>query len=152
MRSREGFTLVETLIVVVLLGLIVLIGLPRMSAAMVQNDLRGARVSLVNLVAAARAASVQGNRLTWIVFEGNTAHVVARPRTDGVAGADTVGAVQDLDEQYGVALAITGGVDSIRFDPRGFGAGFAAAADTIVLSRSGYTAKVTIDGLGRVRH
>jgi len=150
-RSREGFTLVETLIVVVLLGLIVLIGFPKMSSAMVQNDLRGARVAMVNLVAAARAASVQGNRLTWIKFEGNKALVLARPRTDGVPGADTVGVVHDLAQQYGVAVAFTAGADSIRFDPRGFGS-WTAGDVSVVLSRSGHSSTITIDGLGRVRH
>jgi prepilin-type N-terminal cleavage/methylation domain-containing protein len=149
-RSRNGFTLVETLIAVVILGLIVLIGFPKMSSALVQNDLRGARTTMVNMLATARAASVQSNRLTWIKFEGNTAHVLARPRltAGGTGDADTVGAVRDLSDQYGVAVA--SGVDSIRFDPRGFGVG-SGATDTIILSRGGHSSMITIDGLGRVR-
>ena len=66
MRSRNGFTLVETLIVVVLLGLMTLIAFPKMSSAMVRNDLRGARTTMVNMIAKARAAAVQSNRVTWI--------------------------------------------------------------------------------------
>ena len=149
MRSRDGFTLVETLIVVVLLGLMGLIGFPKISSALVRNDLRGARTTMINLVATARAASVQSNRLTWIKFEGSTAHVLARPRlTVGGAGdADTVGAVQDLSGLYGVAVAT--GVDSIQFDPRGFGSGF-GATESITLSRGSYSSVITIDGLGRV--
>jgi prepilin-type N-terminal cleavage/methylation domain-containing protein len=149
-RRRDGFTLVETLIVIVILGLIVLIGFPKLSSAMVQSDLRSARTTIVNMVATARAVSVQSNRLTWIKFEGNTAHVLARPRLTvaGTGDADTVGAVRDLSDQYGVAVAY--GVDSIRFDPRGFGMG-SGATDTIILSRGGHSSMITIDGLGRVR-
>ena len=147
MPSRNGFTLVETLIVVVLLGLIVLIGFPKISSAMSQTDLRSARTTMVNLVATARAAAVQSNRRTWIKFEGNTAHVLARPRTDGAAGADTIGAIQDLADQYKVA--VTPALDSIQFDPRGFGANI-GGGDTIVVSRDGHSSTIVIDGLGRV--
>ena len=150
MRARNGFTLVETLIVVVLLGLIVLIGFPKISSAMSQADLRSARTTLVNLVATARASAVQSNRRTWIKFEGNTAHVLARPRIDGVggaAGADTVGTIHDLADQYKVA--VTPGLDSIQFDPRGFGTDLGGST-SIVVSRDGHSSTITIDGLGRV--
>ncbi len=148
MRSRHGFTLVEALIVVVILGLIVLIGFPKISAAMVRSDLRSARTTMINLVATARAASVQTNRRTWVKFEGATAYVVARPRRMAGAGdADTVGMVQDLSAQYGVALAA--GADSIQFDPRGFGVSFGDTT-SIVLSRNSHSETVTLDGLGRV--
>jgi prepilin-type N-terminal cleavage/methylation domain-containing protein len=154
-RRRDGFTLVETLIVVVLLGLIVLIGFPKIRSALVQNDLRGARTTMVNMVAAARAASVQSNRLTWIKFEGNTAHVLARPRVTPAGGVgfdppDTVGAVRDFAQLYGVSVAFEAGKDSIRFDPRGFGTGF-GTDNSIVVSRSGHSSTIMIDGLGRVR-
>lgn len=150
MRRRDGFTLVETLIVVVLLGLIVLIGFPKMSSAMVQNDVRGARTTMVNLVAKARAASVQSNRVTWIKIEGNSAYVGATPRlvADGLSTTDTVGAVQDLAGVYGVA--VVAGVDSIQFDPRGFGTGF-GTTKSITVSRGSHSSTITIDGLGRVR-
>jgi Tfp pilus assembly protein FimT len=146
-RSRVGFTLVETLIVVVLLGLIVLIGLPKISAAMSRSDLRSARTTMVNLVAAARAASMQTNRITWVKIEGTSAYVGARPRLVDIAGStiDTVGTVQDLGGTYHVTVA---GVDSIQFDPRGFG-GFGTVG-SIVLARDGHSSTITVDGLGRV--
>jgi prepilin-type N-terminal cleavage/methylation domain-containing protein len=149
-QRRDGFTLIETLLVVVLLGLMVLIGLPKMSSAMVRTDLRGARTTLVNMVAKARAASVQSNRITWVKINGTFVHVGTTPRLvpDGVSDADTVGAVQDLAELYGVAVVPD--VDSIQFDPRGFGTGFGATS-SIVLSRDGHSSTITIDGLGRVR-
>jgi prepilin-type N-terminal cleavage/methylation domain-containing protein len=154
-RRRDGFTLVETIIAVVILSLLVLIGLPRMSSAMAQNELRGARTSMINMVAAARAASVQSNRLTWVKFVGNTAHVLARPRLIAAGGfgvnpPDTVGTVQNFADVYGVTVAPEVGVDSIQFDPRGFGAGFGDTT-AIVLTRAGHSSTITIDGLGRVR-
>jgi prepilin-type N-terminal cleavage/methylation domain-containing protein len=147
-RSRSGFTLIEALIVVVILGLVVLIGYPKVGAAMVKTDLRSARTTVINLVATARAASVQTNRRTWIKFEGNKVFVMARPRQKPpLLGneADTVGRVQDLSAQYKVTVAPA--LDSIQFDPRGFGV---SLADTITLSRSGHTEMVMLDGLGRV--
>jgi prepilin-type N-terminal cleavage/methylation domain-containing protein len=141
-RSRSGFTLVEALIVVVLLGLITLIGFPRISAAMVRSDLRSARTAVINLVATARAASVQMSRSTWIKFEDSTAYVFTQT---GVT-LDTIGTVQNLAAQYGVTVA---GADSIQFDPRGFGASFGDST-SVVLSRNSHSETVTLDGLGRV--
>ena len=79
---------------------------------MVRSDLWSARTTVINLVATARAAAVQSNRLTWVKFEGNSAYVIARPRLSGPGGAlvepcDTVGAVQDLSAQYKVGPART---------------------------------------------
>jgi len=145
-RSRSGFTLIEALIVVVVLGLIMVIGYPKVGAAMGKTDLRSARTTVINLVATARAASVQTNRPTWIKFEGNKAYVLARPRKKAGAGtADTVGTVQDLSAQYKVTVAPV--LDSIQFDPRGFGV---SLADTVTLTRNGHTETVRLDGLGRV--
>ncbi|MBA3258891.1 MAG: prepilin-type N-terminal cleavage/methylation domain-containing protein [Gemmatimonadales bacterium] len=150
MRRRDGFTLVETLIVVVLMGLLVLMAFPKMSSAMVRNDLRGARTSMVNLVAKARTVAAQSGRRAWIKFEGNTAHVLARPRLTvaGAGDADTVGAIQDLAEVYKVGVDAS--VDSIQFDPTGIGTGLGAEVATIVLVRGDYSSTITIDGLGRV--
>lgn len=147
MRPRSGFTLIEALIVVVVLGLMTIIAFPRMSAAMVRADLRSARTTMINLVATARAASVQGNRVTWIKRAGNSAYVGAAPRLDGAAGADTVGLVHSLGTNYGVTLS---GADSIQFDPRGFGSWTGGGSTTITLSRSSHSETITIDGLGRV--
>jgi prepilin-type N-terminal cleavage/methylation domain-containing protein len=150
-RSNRGFTLVEAAIVIVVIGLLGILAFPRISAAMSKSDLRSARTTMVNLMAAARAASVASNRMTALQFDAGKAYVTATPRwTVGGGGTvDTVGSVKDLTVLYKVS--VTHKPASVQFDPRGFGSGFAAAADSIVLTRGSYKEVISIDGLGRVR-
>lgn len=151
MRARNGFTLVETLIVVVILGLVMLIGFPKMSSALVRNDLRAARTAVINLTAKARAVAAQSNRRTWVRFDGNVAYVTAQPRLmpGGVGDVvDTVGGVQDLAALYKVGVAAD--VAEIQFDPRGFGTWVGGGLINVVVARGGYSEIIQIDGLGRV--
>ena len=147
---RKGFTLIETLLVVVVLGIVVLIGFPRMSAGMTSANVRGARTTLINLLAKARSAATQANRVTLVKLEGDNAVVLMRPRLlPPIAGndADTLGAVVRLWDSYGVTVTAT--IDSVRFDPRGMGTGFGTGT-TFLISRNDRIDSIKVDGLGRV--
>jgi prepilin-type N-terminal cleavage/methylation domain-containing protein len=145
---RKGFTLIETLLVVVVLGIVVLIGFPRMSAGMTSANVRGARTTLINLLAKARSAATQANRITLVKLEGDNAFVLMRPRLlPGAGNADTLGPVVRLWDSYGVTVTAT--IDSVRFDPRGMGTGFGTGT-TFLISRNDRIDSIKIDGLGRV--
>jgi Tfp pilus assembly protein FimT len=136
------------MLVVTILGIVVLIGYPRMSAGMTSTNVRGARTTLINLVAKARTAATQNNRIALLKIEGNNAFVLMRPRLlPGAGNADTLGAVERLGDSYGVT--VTAAIDSVRFDPRGLGTGFGTGT-TFLVSRNGRTETIMIDGLGRV--
>jgi prepilin-type N-terminal cleavage/methylation domain-containing protein len=129
-RNRAGFTLIEIATALVIISLLVLIGIPKFNAAMAQQNVRGARTMMVNLVAKARAAATQGNRRTRLVTNGNRAWIVATPRVTALAGStfDTA--------------------DSIKFDPRGMSWG--GIVDTMRMTKSGHTDWLAIDAMGRV--
>jgi prepilin-type N-terminal cleavage/methylation domain-containing protein len=148
-HRRMGFTLVEMMIVVVIASLLVLVGLPRLRQALAQSNVRGARTTVVNMLARARAGATQSGRQTWLKFSGNTAIVLARPRRNAGAGdADTLGAIQNLSTQYGVTL--TTNTDSIQFDPRGLSSGFVATGATITVAKGSHSNQIKVDGLGRI--
>jgi prepilin-type N-terminal cleavage/methylation domain-containing protein len=147
---RNGFTLIEMLLVVIILGVVALMGYPRMSAGMTSANVRGARTTLINLLVKARSAATQTNRIALLKIEGNNAVVLLRPRLlpGGVGNdADTLGTVARLEDSYGVTVTAT--VDSVRFDPRGLGTGFGTGT-TFVVSRNGTADTIMVDGLGRV--
>src|SRR3989442_15182596 len=58
MRTR-GFTFIEVLIVMVLIGIIAALGIPRIRDAIQKNNVRSARAAIGTLVAKARGAAVQ---------------------------------------------------------------------------------------------
>jgi prepilin-type N-terminal cleavage/methylation domain-containing protein len=118
---RSGFSLIEMLIVIALMGVIALFGFPRIRRTLDKINVRSARVFLGVAVATARAAAVQRGCLAVVHFaSGATGKVwvTACPRSSPGAGTiDTIGAVEQLSARYNVTL--TANVDSIRYDPRG---------------------------------
>lgn len=150
MSHRKGFTLTEALIVVVIVGILVLMGYPKVSRAMVTTNLRGARTTIVNMIAKARAVATQSSRRSaQLEFVGNTLLITATPRASGVNGTkDTIGTMQNLNAIYGVTVTPPGA--PISFDPRGIGSGFGPSS-IITVTKSGKTQTITIDMLGRVQ-
>lgn len=124
MTRKSGYSLVETVVSLVVSGIILLIAMPRMRDLLLRSDVRSARSALVRLHAQARAAAAESGRTTRLRIDGNRVVVLASPRRRACAGtctADTIGAVHDFDETYGVALTST--VDSLMIDPRGLNRG-----------------------------
>jgi prepilin-type N-terminal cleavage/methylation domain-containing protein len=147
---RNGFSLIELMIAVVILGILVVAVYPRVGQVMVKNDVRSARTTLANKFAMARAVAMQRSRSASVNFNGNNIVVTSSPRMVASAGstADTIGGVQNLNALYGVA--VTAPVASVAYDPRGFAGGLTSTPLTFVLTRSGKRDSVSLDYLGRV--
>jgi prepilin-type N-terminal cleavage/methylation domain-containing protein len=150
---RNGFTLLEIMIVVVIFGLMTVAVYPRVGLVLAKNDVRSARTTLANKFVTARAVAMQCSRTASVTFNGNYVAVTAGPRTFPVAGStvDTIGGVQNFNTLYGVT--ITADVATVSYDPRGFAGGPTGLGSTplkFVVSRSGTRDSVSLDYLGRV--
>jgi prepilin-type N-terminal cleavage/methylation domain-containing protein len=144
---RRGFSLVEMLIVVVMIGIMLSIGLPKMRAGMINNNVRAARTALINMIAGARNAGSQTNRSTWVKVDGSRALVLASPRLAGAGTMDTIGPIQNLGQLYGVTIT-PATPDSFRFNPTL--TSLDVVGKSFIITRSGFADTVSIDGLGRV--
>ena len=112
---RSGFTTIEMVIVVVLIGLITMIGFPKISKMLDKTNVRSARDAVGTLAATARAAAIQRGCRSAL-------HFTASPSTVWVTTAcpaklDTVSGVQNLTTRFKVTLAASR--DSVQYDPRG---------------------------------
>jgi type II secretion system protein H len=143
---RAGFSLIEMLIVVVVIGLMTLIALPRLSDAFAQNNLNSARVKIISLFSTARATAAGTSRLTVLRLSGNQIYVVAAGKMNGGAGTiDTVTPVENIYTEYGVTANVS--ADSILLDQNGLGRN----AATIILTKSGRADTITISQYGRIQ-
>ena len=151
MKRTNGFTLVEMMIVVVLIGAILLIGWPKVASGLAKTNLRSSRTTVANMFAKARAFAMQSNRRTSINFNGNNVVITASPRTLGGVGntVDSIGGVEKLSEAYGVALTSSPATAQVAYDPRGFRS-VGSPSVKFMLSRNSKQDSVMVDALGRV--
>jgi prepilin-type N-terminal cleavage/methylation domain-containing protein len=113
--KRSGFTTIEMVIVVVLIGIIAAIGFPKIRQSLDKANVRSARAAVGTLAATARAAAIQRGCPAVIHFVATNATVWVT--TNCQAKVDTVSGVQQLGTRFKVTMVATS--DSVRYDPRG---------------------------------
>jgi prepilin-type N-terminal cleavage/methylation domain-containing protein len=142
--ARAGFTLVETLIAIVVVSLLSLMAYPRFHEAMATTNLRSARSKVAGLYAKTRAVAIESSRTATLRIEGGRAYVVAQPRRKPGAGQiDTITPPENLYTQYGVSLAPD--ID-IRVAPTGLG----LDAATLILTKESHVDTISISRFGQV--
>ena len=125
MRARRtGFTLVELLIVMTLMGIMGMYAYPKLRGTTTSWSTRAARQQVTSMLIVARAASVQNGAEARFIRSGNVARVVVDS-----SGTYVTLASRDLYREHGVTFT-TGGTarDTVRFDPRGVAIGLTGAA------------------------
>jgi prepilin-type N-terminal cleavage/methylation domain-containing protein len=128
---RSGFTIIELLIVIVIIGTVTAFGLPRMNDAVRNESVRSARREVTTQLARAKATAVQrACRSALQIREASGRVWVEACKTTG-AGRDTVGAMSNLASKYGVTISTT--ADSLVFAPNSIG--LAPATITMTFTR-----------------
>jgi prepilin-type N-terminal cleavage/methylation domain-containing protein len=147
--DRRGFTLIETMVALVVVSLCLLIAVPHVRDAFAQNTLLNSRAKVVSLYSAARAVSSSSGRVSYLHLDGNTVYVTAQPRRKTGAGtSDSISVPENFQTLYGVAVSTNPSVDSIRIDQTGLGAG--GQAVTVRFTKGSRKDSIQISPYGRV--
>ncbi|PYP58016.1 MAG: hypothetical protein DMD44_09075 [Gemmatimonadetes bacterium] len=148
--KRSGFTTIEMVIVVVLIGLIAAIGFPKIRQSLDKVNVRSARSAVSTLAATARSAAIQRGCPGVIHFVATNATVWVT--TSCAAKVDTVSGVQQLGTRFNVTMVATR--DSVRYDPRGLSLDNLAANTVITFTGSvgSNVDSTVINPLGKVVH
>lgn len=143
-NSRGGFTLIETLLAVVILGMLLAIVAPRIGDAMVRRDVRNARVALVSLFQQARLVAIQRGQPATLWFDPDSAWIMV-----GTGGAATqIGPGRDMDALYGTSVVTSD--PSITITPSGL---LPDVTRTVILkfAKRGVRDSLMVNGYGRIQ-
>ena len=148
---RSGFTMLELMVVIVIVGVLALIGFPKIKDAIQKTYVRSARVAAGTYVATARAAAIQRGCRGVVHFSASAGSVwvtvCPRMATGGSGTIDTIGVVSQLGTLYNVTLSDT--QDSVQFDPRGLRLNNNSTTVRFTAS-SGEQDSIVINQLGKV--
>jgi len=149
---RSGFTTIELLIVIVLIGAVTVITFPKIRQALDKTSVRSARVDVTTYAALAKAAAVRRGCRGVIHFSygaGSAVWVTACPRlAPGGGTVDTVASIDSVGNRYSVSLTSTS--DSLQFDPRGLEMDNVTTVVRFTGNVAGNKDSVVINPLGKV--
>ena len=140
MQSRKGTTLTELIVVLIVIGALAGLALPRYREAADRFAARAAAREAGSLFSFARRSAITRRSLVGVIIDTSAATIVVRTGPRELAR-------QSLGERYGVRLTATR--DSMSYDPRGLGYG--AANLTIVVRRGRGAETLLVSRLGRTR-
>lgn len=147
-RTRQGFTLIEMLMVVVIVGIMLTFGLPYFRSSNTKADVRGAVDAFAAMHNLVKHQAVLKGRLSRLVMDRSAGTVVAVSNKVTGGGVDTVGQVQSLHSRFGVTFTTSPTRDTLTFTPRGIGT--EASNTLIIVSKSSFSDTLTVSMAGRI--
>src|SRR5438876_2989150 len=143
--SRKGFSLIEMITVVVLIGIIASIGFPRRRDWLENQNVRSSKALVATLAATARGAAIQRGCSATLNLTVDSIWVTACGVNPPAASVQ-VGTKKLVGDEFSVTLNSSGG--SVVYDPRGISTVFQAT--TVYVTGPHYSDSVVINEVGRV--
>jgi len=145
--TPRGFTLIEMLIVVTLIGLLLAIGLPFFRTRTNNASVRGAMDAMSGMHAVAKAVAISRGRTARLVLNSGASSVLVVVNKTSGTGVDTVGKVENFNSRFGITF--TTSRDTMTFTPRGIGSDLSGTI--IILSKGGFSDTLLATAAGRLK-
>lgn len=140
-NSRFGFTAVELIAVMIIIGIITVIALPKFTETVRNAKVRSARDEVISYFMRAHAVAIQRGQRTHVRVAGDRMSVVTE--ANGVEQTVLAG---DLHSSHGVSLATS--QSEFTYDPRGFAQNIPGYG-RLVVARDSRAMPVCVTGLGK---
>lgn len=145
--GRNGFSLIEMMIVVILVGIIAAIGFPRLRDGLEKQNVRSSKALIATLAATARGAAIQRGCSATLNMTTDSIWVTACGVTGNPPAASVqVGTKKLVGDEFSVTLSPT--VASVIYDPRGIATTFVPR--TIRVIGPHFRDSVMINEVGKV--
>ncbi|MFI5228159.1 MAG: Tfp pilus assembly protein FimT/FimU [Gemmatimonadales bacterium] len=139
-RAPSGYSLLELVIVMMMIGVLLAIALPRTASLRDRSSVRAAMTDLSAAFSLARRTALSRRALVSVVLDTAARTVEVRSAGDRLWR-------RTLGESYGIVLGSDR--DSAVYDPRGFGYGVSNLS--VIVRRGEMVDTLTMSRLGRVR-
>lgn len=143
-RARPGFTIIELLFVLIIVGVVAVLTAPSGRRIMERNAVRSAKQELAAALAIARASAIHNGRPTQFIRSGNKVHVRL------VRGSQAVAINAPVDVMRDHKVTVETSRDTVRFDPRGFATAMPGSHQSFRLRRGAVRDSVCVTRFGRI--
>jgi prepilin-type N-terminal cleavage/methylation domain-containing protein len=146
--GRKGFSTIEMIIVVVLIGLIASIGFPRLRRGLEKQRIRNTKALIATMVATARGSAIQRGCVATLNIATDSVWVTACGLTGNPPPVNQlVGTSKRVKNDVNITLSSTQA--TITYDPRGMRLDFLPT--TVRVIGPTYRDSVMINELGKVK-
>lgn len=144
--GKKGFTILELMIVITVMGILAAIAVPNFQTFMAQRRLNGAaRMVMSDMMSARMQAVTHNNNFQVFFLDANRYQILDDDNNNGVADSGEASQIINIQTTYsGVTMIST---NNPIFSPKGTAANWA----TITLSNSSGSRKVMVAITGRAR-
>ncbi len=144
MRNR-GFTAIEILMVMIIIGVLAALGIPRLRNSLEKQNVRSAKALFATLVATARGVAVSRGCPATLTMTVDSAWVTACGVSPPAASVQ-VGTKKLIGDDFNVKLGPS--VSSLIYDPRGISTAYQIV--TVQIIGTTVTDSVMINQVGKV--